>query len=372
MPRKGSEAERYMIPLFSVNMAPGAVDAVAGVMRSGYIGQGDKVKEFEQRLGRITGANWLTTNSCTSAIDLALHLIGVGPGDIVVSTPMTCTATNSPIVTRGARIAWADVDPLTGCIDADNAIEIARITGARAIIAVDWAGRLCDYDRLKSSGVPVIQDAAHVSPWRFDPDRRGDYSCLSFQAIKFVTCGDGGALSVPAHQYERAKLLRWYGLDRESSKSFRCEQDIGEVGYKYHMNDIAAAMGLANIQSINVSRNKVCASLYDMWLGDINGDMLPPTDNGCSYWLYCLLVPDRDEFIKFMAESGIECSPVHARNDRHSAFIDASVNPDSPRPGLDSFASCEVAIPCGGHVSGSDAYHIANSVREWFGYDPIK
>ena len=361
-----------MIPLFAVNMAPGALNAAAEVLRSGYIGQGEKVAEFERLLNVATGgAHWLAVNSCTSAIDLALHLAGARAGDIVVSTAMTCTATNSPIVNRGAKIVWADVSPRTGCIDAEHAVHLAGLYGASAIVAVDWAGRACDYNKLKTAGIPVIQDAAHLSPYDFDPRNRGDYSCLSFQAIKFVTTGDGGALSVPDDQYDRAKLLRWYGLDRESGKSFRCEQDITEVGYKYHMNDVAASIGIENMQTMQALSNRGLARKYWDWLADTG--VTAPYDSRCSYWLFCILVPDRDDFISYMADRGIECSPVHARNDKHTAFVDATLWPNvcGIRDGLWYFSEHEVAIPCGSWVSLQQAEYIANCVRAYFGYSKI-
>ncbi|KPV51456.1 hypothetical protein SE17_21085, partial [Kouleothrix aurantiaca] len=135
-----------MIPLFNVFMADDAAARVADVLASGYIGQGQQCEAFEQALQPLldTPAPPLLLNSCTSAIDLALHLSGVGPGDEVITTPVTCTATNSPIVTRGARPVWADVDPITGLIDpADVARKITRRT--KAILGVDWGGSVCDY-----------------------------------------------------------------------------------------------------------------------------------------------------------------------------------------------------------------------------------
>lgn len=340
-----------MIPLFKVAMSPEASARVAEVLRSGYIGQGGMVEAFEQALMDLLDVPRppLTTNSCTSAIDLALHLIGVGPGDEVITTPMTCTATNSPIVTRGAIPVWADVDPLTGLIDpADVARKITRKT--RAIMAVDWGGALCDYAALKKWGVPVIQDAAHhLSP------PQGDYVCWSFQAIKFLTCGDGGALWCPPEQMERARLLRWYGLDRRSKADFRCEQNIVEVGYKYHMNDIAAAIGLANIGAAKelIGKHRENAAYYDQAFGR-------PWDYRSAWWLYTLLVEDRPGFIAHMTERGVACSPVHARNDTHAAFH----FPNGPLPGADYFASRNVAIPVGWWLSADDRRHVIEAVQE--------
>lgn len=342
-----------MIPLFKVAMSPEAPARVAAVLESGYIGQGAMVDVFEDALMQLLGTPGppLTTNSCTSAIDLALHLIGVGPGDEVITTPVTCTATNSPIVTRGARPVWADVDPLTGLIDpSDVARKITRKT--KAIMAVDWGGALCDYDALDIHGLPIIQDAAHS----LTAGIGGDYVCWSFQAIKHLTSGDGGALWCPPSKLERARLLRWYGLDRRSKADFRCEQNISEVGYKYHMNDIAAAIGLANIGATRglIAKHQVNAAWY---MGALGVEGNPQS----AWWLYTLLVDDRQGFITHMADRGIACSPVHARNDTHTAFH----FPNGPLPGVDHFASRNVAIPVGWWLSEADRAHIVEAVWAW-------
>ncbi len=281
---------------------------------------------------------------------------GVSNGDEVITTPMTCTATNSPIVKRGARPVWADVDPWTGLIDPLSvAYKITPRT--KAIMAVDWGGTPCNYEALKEHGLPVIQDAAHhlTAP-------QGDYACYSFQAIKFLTCGDGGALVCPPHQLDRARLLRWYGLDRRSRADFRCAQNITEVGYKYHMNDIAAAIGLANIGSTKelIARHQANADYYDRSLESYDVSRAP-LDPESACWLYTILVEDRPGFIRHMAERGIACSPVHARNDTHAAFL----FPNGPLPGVDHFASRNVAIPVGWWLPSDDRRLVAEAVRAW-------
>lgn len=347
------------IPLFKVAMSPEAPARVAEVLESGYIGQGQMVERFENALQTLLGtaAPPLTTNSCTSAIDLALHLIGVGPGDEVITTPVTCTATNSPIVNRGATPVWADVDPLTGLIDPDAMI--GKFTErTKAIIAVDWGGALCDYAALKAFGLPVIQDAAHS----LTAGIGGDYVCWSFQAIKHLTTGDGGALWCPPEELERARLLRWYGLDRRSKADFRCEQNITEVGYKYHMNDIAAAIGLANIGATRqlIQQHQANAAYYDTALESYQVSR-GPLDLRSACWLYTLLVDDRPGFIAHMTARGIACSPVHARNDTHPAFH----YPNGPLLGVDHFASRNVAIPVGWWLTAEDRRAIVEAVQAW-------
>lgn len=356
---------KQSIPLFKVAMSPEAPARVAETLTSGYIGQGEQVERFEAALQDLLDlpAPPLTTNSCTSAIDLALHLIGVGPGDCVLTTPVTCTATNSPIVNRGAVPYWVDVDPVTGLIDPskiEEAIERAcRDYTPVAIMAVDWGGALCNYAVLKRFGLPVIQDAAHS----LTAGIGGDYVCWSFQAIKHLTTGDGGALWCPPEQMERARLLRWYGLDRRSKADFRCEQNIQEVGYKYHMNDIAAAIGLANIRGVRgrIAAHQLNAQHYDQTLGSPDVYCQDPPDPRSPAWLYTLLVENRAGFIAHMADRGIACSPVHARNDTHAAFH----FPNGPLPGVDHFASRNVAIPVGWWLTMDDRRQIVEAVHAW-------
>ena len=354
-------------------MAPNAGQMAAETLASGYVGQGPKVDEFELAFAHAVGLERmpLGVTSCTTAIDLALHLTGVGPGDEVVTSPMTCTATNGPIVTRGARPVWADVDPLTGLIDpADVARKIASTT--KAIIAVDWGGAPCDYRELKKAacGLPIIQDAAHRL---FPTNPGGDYVCWSFGPIKHLTCGgSGGALLPPASQYDRARLLRWHGLDRLSKADFRCEQDITEVGYRAHLTDDLATVGLANLGMAreNVRKAQENAKFYTRVFAGAPGITVQPFDAASDYWLYTLLVEDRASFLAFLAERGVMASPVHARNDTHTAFRRAA-GETTPLPGVDHFAARNVAIPCGWWLTSADREKVAAAVLTWGQKQPI-
>lgn len=363
------------IPLFKVGLDPdAALAALEPVLRSGYIGQGSKVEEFEAALRVALQAprDVLTVNSCTSAIDLALHLCGVGPGTSVVTTPMTCAATNVHIVNRGAVPIWADIDPITGLIDP---VDVARKVrpDTRAIIAVDWAGRVCDYEEFPYGVPPIIEDAAHAYLARRDgyPIAQGcaDYIAWSFQAIKHLTSGDGGALLCPDDETtERARLLRWYGLDRRSKADFRADQDIDECGYKYHMNDISAAIGLSNMRDAEfaVMASRHCAGSLTFALEGCPGITLPPPDPGMSWWLYTILCDDPRDLSQHLAKDGIISSGVHKRNDLHPAFIRAAgETKPGDLPGVDYFASHELAIPCGSWVSDEDVARIACSIRQW-------
>lgn len=377
------------IDLFRPFMAQPAVnEAVARVLSYRpdgrlYCGEGPLVKRFEQEFAALVGADPATVvavNSCSSALALALQLAGVGPGDRVISSPMTCTATNEAIVNAGADIVWADVDDHTGLIDhADVARKIVPPEKlhvrrqVKAIMAVDWGGHACDYRALRSHGIPVIEDAAHAL-LATCPDpvggvgipvagAGGDYVCYSLGPIKHLSAGDGGMLITHRNDAARARKLRWHSLDRESSADFRCAQTIAEPGHKWHMTDLNAAIGLANLPHAEwvVARHRANAAFYDRALAGAPGIVTPPVDEGSSYWCYFLQVEDRADFIAFMAEKGIATSPVHARNDTHPAYH----FPNGPLPGVDHYAGRNVAIPVGWWCGEEERQHVAGSVLEW-------
>lgn len=357
-----------MIPLFKVRMSEEAPDSVRKVLESGFIGQGSVVEEFEDLLQQElnTDVRPITVNSCTSAIDLALHLCGVGPGDEVISTPQTCFASQVGMLHRYATIRWADIDPETGLICAESVKKLIS-PNTKAIVAVNWAGRICDYKALKEFGVPVIEDAAHT--WDCflpEPLERGDYRCYSFQAIKFLTCGDGGLLITPPEQAEKARLLRWYGLDRTKNESFRCTQNIQEAGFKYHMNDIAAAIGISNIQDAcaSVLEHRKNAKFYCDRLRDCQATKVLPYDPDCSYWLYSLLVQKgtKEDFIEFMKDHDITASPVHHRNDNYAC---TSMFKEQDLPGVNEFYQRQVSIPVGWWLDYSQRLHIVSTTQKY-------
>src|SRR5579859_601781 len=278
------------------------------VLYSGYIGQGPKVDQFEKEFGHYIGTDKvLAVNSGTSALHLALHLAGVEGGE-VISTAMTCTATNFPILANRAKIVWADIDPRTGMLDPDD-VESKITKNTRAIMVVDWGGMPADlgnlWDVAKRHGIPLIEDAAHALGAEYAGrkigDQTADYTCFSLQAIKHITTVDGGVLIAnDPEQYRRGKLLRWYGIDREGPrKDLRCEEDVVEWGYKFHMNDVTAVMGLVALNHLNdqVSKHRMNAMLYDYEIESrkIKKPQGYP-DGQSSYWLYTLQVPKRDQF----------------------------------------------------------------------------
>lgn len=363
-----------MINLFTVTMPPRdeLLPELEKVLYSGYIGQGPKVEEFEKAFGNYIGTDKvLSVNSGTSALHLALRLAGVEGGE-VITTPMTCTATNFPILANGADIVWADIDSYTGMISAEDvARKLSKAT--RAIMVVHWGGMPADLTPIlklaRSANVPVIEDAAHAlgAEWydRKIGNTGSDFTTFSLQAIKHITTVDGGMLVVKNEKdYKRGKLLRWYGIDREGPRQdFRCEEDITEWGYKFHMNDVTATMGLVALKYLPeiVGKHRLNADFYDVHIN--NSRVKKPTGYAglSSWWLYTLRVPDRDSFMRHMKECGVMTSRVHARNDTHTALKKYI----TPLPGVDKFESEMVCIPVHSNLSYEDLQWVATAVNKW-------
>jgi dTDP-4-amino-4,6-dideoxygalactose transaminase len=354
-----------VIPLFTVHV-PTAVDKpLLETLHSGYIGQGKKVAEFEAKVAsRLGNDKVLSLNSGTSAIVLALRLAGVEQGDEVITTPMTCMATNEPILERGAIPVWADINPATGLIDPLD-VERKITSRTKAIIGVDWGGLPCDWEALKTigkahGGIPLIEDAAHGFGARYADGlpvggpSSPDFVIFSFQAIKHITTVDGGLLAVQsAEHYQRGKLLRWYGIDREGSRQdLRCEEDVLEWGYKFHMNDVAATIGLVQLDYLDgiLKAHRANANFYRTYI-DATGEVFEHQIEKHSlelgraaFWLYTLLchdAEDRENFRLYLESKGIMASRVHVRNDIHPVFREFR----KELPGVDAFADREIAIP---------------------------
>jgi perosamine synthetase len=369
------------IPLFKVFMAPNVDKPLLEVIHSGYIGEGPKVKEFEQSLATYHKNDRLVTlNSGTSSLHLAYHLALYQDGikgyhnsnqDEIISTAITCTATNTPILNNGAKIVWADVDPISGSIDPDD-IERKITKNTKAISMVHWGGNPCDIERInqiaKAHNIKTVEDGAHAMGMEYKGQKFGnhsDYSMYSLQAIKHVTSIDGGILFIKSDEdLERAKLLRWFGIDRAIREGIdlRCEIDVPEAGYKFHMNDVCAVIGNENFKHVDdiLAKHRANAAFYNEAFKDIPAITLVPEnkDGKASYWLYTINVNNRDELMQKLGLEGIMASKVHARNDTHSMFAEFKTD----LPNSDLFNRTHLCIPVGWWVSKEDREYIAEKV----------
>jgi dTDP-4-amino-4,6-dideoxygalactose transaminase len=366
-----------MIPLFAVNMPRSVDKPLLNVLHSGYVGQGPKVEEFEQKLKSWLGNEYvLTTITGTAAIHLALRLAGTDPRTSVISTPQTCMASNLPIINEGAKIIWADIDPKTGLIDPEDAERLIS-TDTIAILCVDWGGTPADLDELlelsNKYGISIIEDACQAFGAEYKGQKIGsiaDYSCLSFQAIKTFSTVEGGCLTVKnISDFEKGKLLRWYGIDRgQPRRDFRCEQDVALPGDKWNFNDVFATIGIEALKYVDfsLSRQRENAAYYLYELKERNIKRVKPLyyapEKQSSFWLFSILTDDRDDFINFMAKKDIQTSRVHERNDRHPVFKQFFKR---ELPGVDEFCAHQVSIPVGWWLTAEDRHKIMDAIEEW-------
>lgn len=361
------------IPLFKVFMSEDVDKPLLEILHSGFIGEGPKVLEFEESLKKhLQTENVLTTNSGTSALHLAYHLTRRKDKIKIITSPITCTATNNPIIHNNMEIIWADVDPITGNVTSDT-IREAYENDVAGISIIHWGGNPCDVKDIanfaKLKHVKLIEDGAHSLGMTYNNKPFGyysDFAVHSFQAIKHITAGDGGCLICKSKEdYERAKLLRWYGIDRTIREGIdlRCELDIPEAGYKFHMNDLAATIGNENFKHLDeiLNKHRENARYYnEMFEGKIQ--FAQENSNGkASYWLYTIHVNNRDELMQKLKEEGIMSSKVHSRNDTHTMFKEFKRD----LPGVESFNKTHLCIPVGWWVTEEDREYIAKKVLEY-------
>lgn len=368
------EYEDESVVLFYPYIPSVAADFVSQTLNSRWIGQGPQVDIFEQEFKNLFQCKEVVSvNSGTSALHLAYILAGVSAGDEVICPLFTCSATNIPLLHMGARPVFVDVDPTTMNIDVEDLKR--RITDrCKAIVTVDFGGLPCDYSEIQEiatdMGIPVIQDAAHSLGSSYMGKVTGTFSDItvfSFQAIKHITTGDGGMLTFRDSKYsERAKRLRWFGIDRTKKSGGVWENDILEAGFKYHMNDIAASIGIASLKDfhkIKLHRNRL-NDIYFEELSQVSGvysagrDSL--SDRTHASWIHTIIVEERDSLRNKLLENGIETGPVHYRNDRYTIFRDSQ----SYFPGMDKVENSYLALPIHMKVSEEDVLRITSLIRE--------
>lgn len=339
------------------------------VLYSGYVAQGDIVEEFERAFENYIGSgHTLSLNSGTAALHIALILAGVKEGDEVISTPLTAEPTNVAIKMVGAKIRYADID-----IDTGNICPVSiekNINGkTKAIIVVDYAGIPVDVKRIKEISekyhIPVIEDAAHALGAKYLGRKTGNhfpFTVFSFQAIKHLTTIDGGALQIHSEElYKQAKKIRWFGLDKNLS---RFENNIQLQGYKYHMNNVNATVGLVQLREIDSIVHTYIdnGKFYDERLKEVEGVELIKyhQDTEPSYWLYTMKVKRRYDFIKMMTENGIMASELHKRSDLHDYLNDFQ----QKLPNMDAFYAELVHIPCGWWVGHQEREKVVSLIKK--------
>jgi dTDP-4-amino-4,6-dideoxygalactose transaminase len=327
------------IPFALPEIGEQEISEVVSSLRSGWITTGPKTKEFERDFSNFLGGGLeaIAINSATAGLHLGLEAMDIGPGDEVITTTHTFTATAEIIRYLGADPVFVDVNADTLCIDID-AVSSAITARTKAIIPVHFAGRSADMRRLlvlaQKHGLKVMEDAAHALPTTCDGQLIGtlasDVTVFSFYANKTITTGEGGMLVTRDPELaKRARVMRLHGINRDAFDRFTSKApswyyEIVAPGYKYNMTDIAASMGIHQLKKANAFQQKRAhiSALYDAGLAGLP-IIRPPhaaTGDVHSWHLYVMQLDDsacvaRDVFIERMFKQGIGCSvhyiPLH-------------------------------------------------------------
>lgn len=296
-----------MKKLFKPFISQESKDNVIRVLNSDEITEGKEVKLFEKELEeKLEMKNILTVNSGTSALELAYELANIQEGDEVITPILTCTATNLPLLHRKAKIVFADVDYDLNINIEDVKKKINERT--KCIVFVHFGGNnrgLAELVELcRTRNIILVEDAAQAIG--SDYWGQADYTCVSLQAIKTITSGDGGFLICKSDEdYTKAKRLRWFGIDRDDRS-----RDITEAGYKYHMNNITASIGRGNLLHLDelVMHREKLGQIYESY-------GLSP-----HIWMTTGLTDRYEELKKELEDNGYECDQHHYRNDKYAVF----------------------------------------------------
>ena len=270
------------VPFFRLKLSSVEEREVMKVLRSGWVTTGPAVREFEDRVKKISGARYaVAVSSCTAGLHLALEALDIGPDDEVITTPFTMAATIEAILYCGATPIFADIDPITLNID-PNQIENKISSKTRAIIPVDIAGLPCDYDRLKKlarkDNLFIIEDAAHSLGAEFRGNPVGslvDMTAFSFYSTKNITTGEGGMVVTNQKRIaDKIRRLSLHGMTSSGWKRYSgggWKYDIIDLGYKYNLSDLAAGLGLGQLERFNAFREKreKLAERYFLGLQDL-------------------------------------------------------------------------------------------------------
>ncbi len=348
---------------------------VSKVLSGRWIGQGPMVDRFEKKFKKIFTRNneAIATGSGTDSLHLAYILAGLKKGDEVITTVFTCTATNIPLLYMGIKIKFADIDISTMNISIESVKKLIS-KKTKAIVCVHYGGLPCDMEELQKLAtkyrIPIIEDAAHAMGAKYKNKPIGsisDFTTFSFQAIKHFTTGDGGMLSIKNRKLlNKAKRIRWFGINRENKQKGIWDNDVTEVGYKYQMTDIAATLGydsLGEFNKILYHRRKI----YNIYLNELsrNKNIICINENNKkkyhAAWLFTIAVEKKDFLQKKLREYKIETNQVHFRNDRYSIFK-KFVNGKKFK-NMDFLENKYLVLPLHHKVSETQAKYICNLIN---------
>jgi perosamine synthetase len=356
------------------------MDAAAlEVLHSGKIAAGPYVKQFADDFGKLVNqTHVVTVNDMSSAIQIALRIIGVGPGDEVLASPFACMSTNAPIATSGATAVWVDIDPRTGTLDPD-ALERAITPRSKAVIVYHLAGYPADLRRIaaicQQRELKLIEDCDNALLATVDGKQVGcfgDFAVYSFYPNRQINATEGGALCCRlAGDAERALRLRRYGIDltrfRDSDGEIDAGCDIPEVGWAATLNNLCSAIGHVQLDGVTnrIAQSRSVAARLTQVLSQIAGvEVVSPLPGSVpSYWAFLVKVRNRDKVLTAVKRLGVQASKLHQRTDIYSGFSSARSN----LPNANKFLDQLIGLPCGWWVSEDDILMMASTLENSMG-----
>ena len=328
------KVKKKSIPIFYPHIPKKGLNALSRVLSGRWLGQGPLVDKFEKVFSKKFCDNEpvVAVGSGTDALHLAYILAGIKKNDEVICPVFTCTATNIPLLYIGAKIKFADIDLNNFNISIEH-IEKLITKKTKAIVFVNYGGILCNLDKLqaiaKKNKLVLIQDAAQSLGAQYNKKsivNYADYTIFSFQAIKHITSGDGGALCVKNFKnYKKALRIRWFGIDRPKKQGGTWENDITEIGFKYQLTDIGACLLLESIKEFDLikkHRNLIYKTYLDNIVQSKFLQCIISNDKKSDevMWLFTIVSPYKDIIQKELRKKNIETNQVHFRNDKYSIF----------------------------------------------------
>ncbi|MBI4603392.1 MAG: DegT/DnrJ/EryC1/StrS family aminotransferase [Planctomycetes bacterium] len=369
------------VPFYRHSLTEEDIAEVATVLRSLFLTTGPVTARLEEKLAAYLGVKHVVAvSSCTSALFLSLKALGIGPGDEVITTPMTFIATSNAVLHAGARPVFVDVEPATGNLD------VARVAGAitprtRAVIPVHLYGQMVDMVPLarlcRERGIAIVEDAAHALEARqgdVRPARLGDAACFSFYATKNLTCGEGGAVATSSDELkESLRRLRMHGMSRgaaDRSTGRHQHWDMERLGFKANLSDIQSALLVHQIDRIEeqLARREAIARRYEEAFRGIGGLDFPrvKAGNTSARHLFTIWVPPerRDHTIAELERRQIGVAVNYRAVHLLSYYREAFGHEPGSFPIAEAIGSRTITIPLYPGLTDGEVDRVIAAVRE--------
>ena len=366
-----------MIPVQRPSIGKEELKAVEAVFNTGWLGMGSVTKEFEDAVGAFLGARHvIATNTGTTALHLAFDTISLGPGDEVITPSLTYVATIQAITETGATPVFCDIEEETLNMDLHDAKR--KITSkTKAIVPVHYRGIPCDMDELLTIadrfGLRVVEDAAHAFGTYYKGKRIGsfgDLTCFSFDPIKIITCGEGGAITTQNEELvELMQRKRILGIDKDTWSRYHDKRswfyDVTTQGYRYHMSNINAAIGLVQLKKYDVTnaRKIYIAKTYDREFAGLKKFKLLQTDyTGLSIFIYIIRVlEDRERLMKYLEGQGISTGIHYIPSHIFSFYNKREVE----LPATEKVYEQILTLPLFPDMSDEQVERVISAIKEW-------